>query len=73
MIVSRHINVALQTFRAWQHRMVVDSVVKPSDIQNAYTAQWEDPDRSFVPVKITDTSGLAASSVTANVAQRGLL
>lgn len=74
MRVPRKVNVGLQAFQAWQHRKVVDEVVKASDIQNAYTTLWTDPDgHQFTPHKVTDTSGSYASSVTANNPETGLL
>lgn len=73
MRVPRPVNTALQTFNAWQHRKVVDEVVKASDIQNAFTTQWTDPDRSFTPHKVTASSGDSASAVTANTPEKGLL
>lgn len=74
MRVPRHVNVALQTFNAWQHRKVVDENVKASDIQNAYTTLWKDPDRDdFTPHKITMTSGAWSAGVEATSASKGLL
>lgn len=73
MRVPRHVNVAWQTFNAWQHRKVIDENVKASDIQNAYEAQWKDPNRDFTPHKITMTSGAWAAGVEPTSVSKGLL
>lgn len=56
MRVPRRVNVAWQTFNAWQHRNNIDKIVKASDIQNAFTTQWKNPNRDFTPHKVTVSS-----------------
>lgn len=74
MIVPRNVNVALQTFNAWQHRKVIDENSKVNSVQEAFSTLWTDPDgSSFTPHGITTTSGTYASAVTANKPSEGLL
>lgn len=74
MRVPRYVNTALQSFNAWQHREVIDSVVKASDIQNAYSTLWKQPDgRRFTQYGVTITSGSYASAATANLGDKGIL
>lgn len=73
MRVPRKVNQALQCFNAWQHRKVIDDNVKASDIQNAFTTQWKDPNRDFSPHTVTIPSGCYASAAEANERNYGLL
>ena len=73
MRVPRKINVSLQTFNAWQHRKVIDENVKASNVQNAYSVYWQDPNTSFTPHTVTVTSGEYAAAATANDPVRGML
>lgn len=74
MRVPRYVNTALQTFRAWQWRQNIDANVKASDVQNAMTAYWEQPDgHKFTPHGVTTASGAYASRATANDENQGIL
>lgn len=73
MRVPRHVNVQLQTFRAWEHRRAIEGTAVAQDMNDLTGVQWEDPNRSFLPKKIATTSGAAASAVTAKVPEKGLL
>lgn len=74
MRVPRKINTALQCFRAWQWRQNIDPNVKPSDIQNAFTAYWSEPNgHDFTQHKITIASGSFASRATANEPVQGMM
>ena len=73
MRVPRKVNTALQCFNAWSHRKNIDEVVKASDIQNAFTTQWHDPNRDFTPHKVTITSPSYAGGASANNENKGLL
>jgi hypothetical protein len=70
MRVKRKVNVALQNYKAWQHRDVVDKVMM------VHNAEFPDltvmPAKVFTPHYVTATSGVSHSAVTSNVAERGL-
>lgn len=73
MRVPRKVNVAWQTFNAWQHRINIDPLAKPTSVQDAFTAQWEQSDHDFTPHKVTVSSGSFASRATANQENEGVL
>lgn len=74
MIVARKVNKTLQAFNAWQHRINIDSQVKASSVQEAYSTLWKNPNgTAFTPHGLTVTSSSFASAATANDGSWGLL
>lgn len=73
MRVPRKVNTNWLCFQAWSHRNNIDTQVKASKIQNAYTAYWEQPDRFFVPETPTISSPNWSSSSNALRGSMGLV